>query len=301
MRLLGALLAVALFPLGLSAQGIATLTLLEGSLKLIRGANSMQGAEGMQLRQGDILESSESGFAQVEFTGGTIVALGPSSKLFLFRASTVRGAARSAKEPDANLILLTGWLKSESNAAVGLYRYSSPALAAESRTGAIVLHVDGTGCDVNVESGAATIGEIGTDGSWHEMSSARAGQFFSRHEGKSVTSPSRPTSAFVSAMPRAFMDTLPSRLAHFHEMKTPKPGSEHLISYTELQPWLILPAAWRRGFVDRFEPCLKDPEFRRQMEAHLAQYPEWDPVLHPEKFKQEGQPAANKPDGPHKR
>jgi hypothetical protein len=43
--------------------------------------------------------------------------------------------------------------------------------------------------------------------------------------------------------------------------------------------------------VDRFAPRLKDPEFRKQLEAHLTQYPEWDPILHPEKHPPENAPA----------
>jgi hypothetical protein len=293
MRSIGALLAVVLLPLGVSAQGIATVTLLEGSLKLIRGANVLQGLEGVQLRQGDILESSASGFVQVEFPGGTIVVLGPSSKAFVFRARSGRDGARGAKEPDTNLILLSGWLKGESTSTAGLYRYSTPALAAESGNGAVVVHFDGGGCDVNFESGSGAIGEISTDGSWHEAYGAKGGQFFSRREGKGVNTSSHPSASFVSAMPGAFMDTLPSRLAHYRGKRAPEPRPDHLVSYADVQPWLTLPSAWRRGFVERFESRLKDAEFRRQMEEHLAQYPEWDPVLHPEKYKQGTQPAVN--------
>jgi hypothetical protein len=43
-----------------------------------------------------------------------------------------------------------------------------------------------------------------------------------------------------------------------------------------------MPSAWRKGFVNRFEPRLKDPEFRKQLENHVAEYPEWLPILHPD-------------------
>jgi len=43
--------------------------------------------------------------------------------------------------------------------------------------------------------------------------------------------------------------------------------------------------------VDRFTPRLKDPEFRKELEAHLGSHPEWDAILHPEKQPPEAAPV----------
>jgi hypothetical protein len=94
-------------------------------------------------------------------------------------------------------------------------------------------------------------------------------------------------------MPQAFRDTLPSRLARFAG-KSVEPKADHQVTYAEIQSWLTMPSAWRRGFVDRFEPRLRDPEFRKQLELHVAEFPEWDPILHPEK-KQPDAPSATVP------
>ena len=78
MKLLSvALLLSWLLPIPAAAQDIGTITLLEGSLRIIRGTTAFQAAEGMRLRKGDFIESSNAGFAQLEFVGGAIVALGP--------------------------------------------------------------------------------------------------------------------------------------------------------------------------------------------------------------------------------
>ena len=110
----------------------------------------------------------------------------------------------------------------------------------------------------------------------------------------------RPTPAFIDGMPTAFRDTLPSRLAHF-QGKPAEPKLLHAVSYAEAEPWLTMPAGWRRGFVERFESRLKDPEFRRQLEVRLNQYPEWDPILHPEKHPPENAPAVPNSQSPHPR
>src|SRR5580704_7422802 len=68
------------------SQEVGTLTLLKDTpLHVIRGVSVLQGVEGMSLRQGDILETGPAGTAQaqLEFTGGAIVELGPSTQVFL--------------------------------------------------------------------------------------------------------------------------------------------------------------------------------------------------------------------------
>lgn len=279
--------ALLLAPLPALAQGAGSLTFLEGSLRLIRGTTVSQAVESMQVRQGDILETGERAFAQVELTGGAIVALGPSTRLYLLRPS----AARTGLDPAAELILLSGWLKAEAGSAATPFRYQTPGLAAATGNGALVFHTTENGSDLFVESGAATISEVSTEGHAREPKPAKAGQFFSHAGGKGVTVLARPTPAFIDGMPVAFRDTLPSRLAHF-KGKPGEPKAQHAVSYAEAEPWLTMPPAWRRGFVERFQSRLQDPEFRKQLESRLNKYPEWDPVLHPEKRSPENAPAS---------
>jgi len=279
MKLLGVALVLAwLLPAQGAAQEVGTVTYVEGSLRLIRGTTMYQGAEGERLRQGDIVESSDNGFVQLEFTGGAIVVLGPSSRVYVFRHSA---AGKSGGEAaGGELVLLSGWLKALSGAHAGSDRYASLLLAATTRNGTVVFHSSESGCDIFLESGSAAIGEVSGAGNVGKPTTGNAGQFFSRHPGKNVTSASRPSAAFLDAIPRAFRDDLPSRLAHFTG-KPPEPKAQHPVSYAEIQAWLTLPSEWRKGLVERFEPRLKDPEFRKQLEAHAAEYPEWEPALHP--------------------
>jgi hypothetical protein len=103
MNLLGiALVLSSLLPTPGAVQDAGTVTFIEGSLRIIRGRTVLQVAEGTRLRQGDILESSEKGFAQLEFTGGAIVALGPSSRVYVLR----HGAGGNAGIAGSELVLL---------------------------------------------------------------------------------------------------------------------------------------------------------------------------------------------------
>jgi hypothetical protein len=288
MNLQSIALALLLWPIPAAVQGIGSVTLLEGSLKVVRGTSVLHGAEGMRFRQGDIIESSDGGFVQLEFVGGAIVALGPSSRLYIFRHDDSGGKAGS-NFIGADLILLSGWLKGESINARS-YRYETPLLAATTGNGTVVVHGYEGRCDVFVESGSAAIGEVSPDGSSRQPGAAKAGQFFSRRSGANLANFPRPNSAFLDAMPRPFRDTLPSRLAHTAG-KAVEPRTDHQVSYLEIQSWLTMPSAWRRGFVDRFAPRLKDAEFRKQLEVHVAEFPEWDEILHPENPQPETPPA----------
>lgn len=305
MKLLGMALTVFwLLPLSLAAQDAGTVTLVEGPLRIIRGAEVLQSGEGVRLRSGDIFETAEKGFAQLEFVGGGIVGLGPASRMYVLRHAAGRSSGGAGGGTE--LVLLSGWMKGQSGAEAGSIRYESPLLAATTANGTLVFRSGGGECEVYVESGAAMLADVSPDGNSGKPVVGKAGQFFSRLPGKSLSSNSRLSEDFLKGIPQAFKDTLPSRLAHF----TGKPAeakAQHPVSYAEIQGWLTMPRNWRRGLVARFEPRLKDAEFRKELEAHEAEYPEWGPVLHPEKSNSEAKspdgavPAAANPDSPHMR
>jgi hypothetical protein len=276
-------LVLLLLPVPLAAQEIGTLTRVEGNPRLIRGATVLRAAEGVRVDSGDIIETSNPGFVQLEFSGGTIVVLGDSSRLFLFSYPSGLTASGSDKRTNpAEMVLLSGWLKGETNEHAGPYRFDSPLLAGATQGGTVVLHATPDAAEIFVESGAASISEVRPDGSLgNSAEDAKGGQFFSRRKGTGVAADSRLSSTFLEAMPRAFRDTLPSRLARFAGKST-EPKTDHEVSYAEVQPWLNIGRSWRRGFVERFQPRLEDAAFRKALEDHIADHPEWDPILHPE-------------------
>jgi hypothetical protein len=276
--------ALLLFPVILqlyaATQEVGTLTVLEGDLRLIRGEMVMQAVEGMRLRQGDILESSERGFDQLEFGDGTIVALGPSSRLFLLRS--VLGHPGNAGAPSAELVLLNGWLKGETSAKSAAFRYVSPLLGAATQDATVNLQAQPTAANLFVESGSVLIGEVNAEANWKKVGVGKSGQFFSRTAGGGVSTGGRPTQGFINSMPQAFRDTLPSRISRFSG-KSPQPVRQHEATFSDVLPWLSIGRPWRMSLLRRFTPLASNPAFRAALEAHLKEYPEWDPVLHPKK------------------
>lgn len=272
-----------LLPLAALGQHAGTLTLLEGSLRLVRGAEMHTVAEGLRLQEGDILQSAAKSLAQLEFSDGAIVVLGPETHAMILASPEAAAGAEIA--------LASGWLKGEPRkAGTGDSRYLSTGLGVSTRGGTLVLRVGEQGTEAFIESGTAKIGEIGSRGELGATRAYKGGQFASRAPGQAVATQNRPPPGFVGAMPRAFRDTLPSRVERFKSRAT-EPRLEGDVSYADVAPWLQAPRNWRRGMVKRFRPRLKDPEFRAALDANMKSHWEWDRVLHPEKYRPK-EPAA---------
>jgi hypothetical protein len=197
------------------------------------------------------------------------------------RIASGRGSG-SADAPVAEIVLLNGWLKGETPVKPGAYRYVSPLLGAATQDGTVVMHAKADMADLFVESGSALIGEVNSDANWRKIAPGKSGQFFSRTAGSGVSTLTKPTPAFIEAMPRDFKDTLPSRMSRFNG-KPPQPVREHEANYSDVHPWLTIGRPWKMALVRRFEPLLSNPAFRTTLEDHLKEYPEWDAVLHPKK------------------
>jgi hypothetical protein len=270
------MLAFSLLPGPTPEAPAGLLTFLEGSLHVIRNTELLGGVEGMSLRPGDILETADKGFVQIEFADGGIVALGPQTRLYLLRVLKDNSLKTT---PTTELVLLEGWLKGQTSGAS--YNYQSPAVAASVSAGTVILHREQDTCAVFLEAGAATVSGVSPDGALRQPQAAKAGQFFSCRADRSLNSASRPAAAFVDSLPRAFRDTLPARAAHFGG-KSIEPKVQRAASYGDVERWLTMPSRWRRGLSLRFKPRLKDPEFRREIAAHLSQFPEWRPLLYPD-------------------
>jgi hypothetical protein len=258
------------------AQDLGRLTVREGMVHVIRGTSVLRAAEGMGMHVGDIVETPDAAFAQIELSGGTVIAVGPATKMYFL------GHAARATE----VVLLSGWLKGQNAAGSGAYKYLTPLMSFTTRDGTLVLHILPSQSDVFVESGSANLSAESRGGQL-----LKGGQFVSRLPHKPPVLSARMSSEFTAAIPVPFRDTLPARYSRFAGKQVEAPR-DHDVTYSEVAEWLAAPLAWRRGMVSRFEPRLSDAAFRSSVEAHLKQHPEWDPVLHPEKYQQKVHPAS---------
>jgi len=112
----------------------------------------------------------------------------------------------------------------------------------------------------------------------------RGGQFYVRRADQRASIQPRPAAAFVTAMPRPYMDNLPERGAKYKDREvSPKPAGE--LGYADVELWLKAPPEIRRPVMQRFIRKADDPAFRQALVANLRFHFEWDPILFPEKYK----------------
>ncbi|MBI4204956.1 MAG: FecR domain-containing protein [Betaproteobacteria bacterium] len=268
-------------PLIASAQSTATVTILEGEAALLRGTTRYALLEGVRLAPADIVQTADKTFARVEFADGSRVDLGPKTRLL----NAVAPAARGAKSGGTNNpFLLSGLMKfSAGKSANAGYRYTTPHFTVTTSDSVTVVQVAATEASVFLESGEIRLAEAGP-----KVSSApqrlKTGEFYSRRNGQKSTVIPRPSQTFLGALPRGFLDTIPSRLSRYKNREVaPKRAEE--ITYPDVEAWLKTNRDVRRPLVQRWRSRASDPAFRTALIANLKDHPEWDPILFPEKYK----------------
>ena len=250
----------------------ATVTLLFGQPKLLRGTTWFNLKEGVRLRDGDVIDLPASGQLQLEFTDtGAVSVIGPGA-LYIIAAS-----ARDAKQAgSAEFQLTRGWLKFDTKPPGPRLRVRTALGTIAASDAAAVVHA-GDGFEAFVETGTAKLSDVGK----LELTGGeiKAGGFASRSAGKPLSAERRPPAAFVGALPRDFMDPVPGRADRFSARV--EPVADHESTFAEAQPWLNGP--YRASFLKRFQARLDDPAFRDAMATSGKAPPEWSAAAPPPK------------------
>jgi hypothetical protein len=122
----------------------------------------------------------------------------------------------------------------------------------------------------------------------------KSGQFYQRTgDAKPAVQP-RPPRAFIDQVPKAFLDTLPTRAEQF-KARAVQPKALGEPTYAEVEAWIDAEPALRRSYVARWTPLARNPAFRSGLVARMSAHPEWDRILFPEKYLPKPASAASAP------
>jgi len=272
---LAASLAFAASPAAAADASASLVTIADGSARVLRGTVWYKLVAGAPFQEGDVIEAGERTTVQVELaSGGTLNLVGPGS---LYGAVVLPAGGKDPMEFGID----RGWLKFAAAAPGAGARLRTPSAVVSVNEAIIVAHQEGRLFELFVETGSARLseaGRTGRDGPPHE---AKAGEYWSRDGDKPFTSERRAPVKFVASMPRHLIDKLANLAARFKGTKPPL-AVDREITLAEADPWLTGP--YRRAFARRLGGRLADPTFRRAVEANIAAYPDFDRVLHPEKY-----------------
>jgi hypothetical protein len=197
--------------------------------------------------------------------------------------------ATSAKStPGAESITITlpnGWLKLA--AKLPGMRVRTPPADVTTTDAVLVIRADGPATELFIEAGGARLVERLANGRDGQASDAKRGEHWSKAASGRFVMVANVPMAFVDAMPRHYLDPLPSLARKFNAK--PTLVVDHDITYAEAEPWLA--GIERAAFEKRFASRLRDPSFRKAVEPHVARYSSWDRMLHPEKYAPKPVPA----------
>jgi hypothetical protein len=263
-----------------AAPALATATIVDGAATLVRASAKLGLAEGQRLAAEDIVETGAARHLRIEFADGLLLDLGPSTSVQLMPRLAGEAARRSAR-----LYLLRGAAKLSMPAkppATPAPLLSSAGLDVLTTKRGIVVVLDGAQASVFAESGEAQLAERRA-GKPQPAVRLKEGEFFAAGSAGAGEVSASPRAGFIARLPKAFLDTLPARAALFRD-KEPASAAPGALVYADVQPWIDAEPALRPGFVTRWRGLARQAEFRKGLEQGLAAHPEWDRVLHPEKY-----------------
>jgi hypothetical protein len=275
------LMLLCALPFGSQAEpAIGIITIAEGEIFATRDSTRFALAEGVRILADDIVETApQAKLARIEFGDGLILDIGPNTRVLMTPKFSVErgGGNRTAK-----LYMLQGWAKITVPKSLAAASFASVSFDLSGIARDAVLNVEPTASAVFAESGELTLVER-NKGKAGAAVKLKAGDFLSRaDEAKSVLA-QRPAADFIQRVPRAFLDTLPSRAALFATREVP-PKRLAPITYADVQAWVDAEAGLRPLFVARWKALAQSPGFRDGLVAGLRAHPEWDRTLFPEKY-----------------
>ena len=273
---------LALLPLSFLMTGAAlaapvgVVTIQAGPALLMRDNDKLASVEGVAVQADDILEVPANGqLLRIEFSDGASLLLAPGSRVLLSPKTTGERAG-------ARAYLLAGWAKVTTPAGVN-FKLLSPTADLQGANARVVIGLSSAGSpgltQVFAENGEWQWGRAGA--ATTTATKLKNGDFATfKTGGKAVEISGRPTPDFIKALPRAFMDALPSRYAMF-QGKTVTPKNLGPITYDDAQAWIDAEPTLRRAEVQRWRELAQDSAFRQSLIVDLNKHPEWEPILFP--------------------
>jgi hypothetical protein len=275
------LLGMPLFASECAAADAGMITLVEGPARILRGVTWYKLAPGATLQEGDVIEAADATKVQAEVTGGPMVHIvGPA--LLYAAGIAARGEGAGSAGGAVEFDLEQGWLKvaSTPDKVAARLRISGATITFVDAT--VLVRADPTSNEIFVESGSARITEMSRAGSPGAAHDAPTGEYWAQASDRSISRQRGPPGKFVASMPRHLIERLGSFAARYKGKPVALVADRDIVL---AEADLLLAGPYRKSFVRRFAVRLADPAFRKEVDAGIAAYPEWDRVLHPEQYR----------------
>lgn len=240
MRLLLAALTLAFAPIVAAAE-LGTVTVTEGDVRLLRGDAYYQAVAGVELARQDVVETGAGASAQLDMADGSILKLGPDTRLALseYQIDDQRHVVR------AGLDVLAGWLRF-AVAKLGpdaRYRIDSPVMSVGIRGTEGVLQAGSDGGEFALDEGAVDITAPNDAGV--PPAHVVAGQFVERRRGDRFQLQRSIPARFAQRLPAGLRAHLQRRIHLLRQRGVPprmirrvmrRDAQRHLRAHPGMQP-----------------------------------------------------------------
>jgi hypothetical protein len=264
----------------MASDAPGTITILEGEAQIFRGTARYVAAEGVRLAFGDIVETGDSTFIQIELGDQSTLQLGGISRMMI-------NGGQGRTKPERWIYFMNGWAKMSGTRrdpkAEAPFEIRAPLFELPPTAGTAVLLATPLEVRLFVERGEIRLGERQKAGSSTPVT-LKLGDTYTRKGQTKGTVVQDPSPDFLAKVPKNFRDTLPSRMDRYRDREVkPKEGAD--FGYADVELWMKAEPSIRRPFVQRWKAkAFKDPAFKSAIVANMNSHMEWDPVLFPEKY-----------------
>jgi hypothetical protein len=205
-------LIAALIAVPALADGIGVIAETSGEARLLRGSNYLEAAKGVEIEPADIIETGKNATVQVDMEDGSVLRIGPGSRLAL----TEYQLDQDKSVLSAGIDLLAGWLRfavSKLKKTDASYQINAPVLTIGIRGTEGVIEAENEQGGLHLVSGAVEVS--GEDAAGQRLAPVRvnAGEYVQRLRGQHFRKQALPPAAFQKRLPPAVQHKL-ARQAH---------------------------------------------------------------------------------------
>lgn len=262
------IIAAVLLPAFSSADTVGVVTLVEGEAGLIRDTGYFSLEEGVDVDDGDVIETTPGSRTQLEMIDGSLFELGPASKFYLsdYRLRKDKSIASAA------LSLVRGWLRFATGgiAADDSYQINTTTATIGIRGTEGIVEADDVGSNLLLEKGLIEFFEVDDTGTLGASRLVKAGEFAGREHGKRIS--------HLSSAPAKFRERLPKQFKEKHRRLKGKlkregvtPRKLRNAEYDDLRPFLTANPRARAKLTERFKSKFKEPKFRERLKKDFPE------------------------------
>lgn len=219
MRLIAVLFACLGFMSTALAESVGVFTVTRGPVQVLRAENYLAAAPGVEVQSDDILETGKAASAQVDMEDGSVLKLGPETRVSLsdYKLDSSKSVV------SATLDVLSGWLRFAvaKLKPQGRYSFNTPVLTIGVRGTEGTIEAQNEQGGLHLEEGAVDVAPLGPDIAGLQPIRVTSGEFIQRLRGQQLAKLPQPPAAFQKRLPPIVQEKLTRRAQDLKERGVP--------------------------------------------------------------------------------